>query len=312
MHSLSTRNGTTPYQLTGVIRFVIGKGKYHINPLQRLRDVCTKLFLQLQYSSFFFHRCYEFIDHYSFDREVVGVAMYYFDRYISSQASCDGIRTKDKFQIIAVTSLFLAIKLHSMSEDRLIESRSRALARLLYDHVDPQEIYEMEMEILVLLDWRLNPPTVHQFAINFSQLHPLGERCSTAISYLYESTRYQAEIAVFSPELLATFKSSVIAFAALKNAEEKIAADNPHILTAGMNQYFEALMADPTMTIDSDAVDQCQLVLKRLCPQLPGLDDFSETDTDSDTAVIVIPTDYHVQDGTVRVNTISPPNVADY
>ncbi len=238
--------------------------------------------------------------------------MYYFDRYISSQASCNGVHTKDKFQIIAVTSLFLAIKLHSMSEDRLIESRSRALARLLYDHVDPQEIYDMEMEILVLLDWRLNPPTVHQFAINFSQLHPLGDRCSTTISYLYEATRYQAELAIFSPELLATFKSSVIAFAALKNAEEKIAADNPHILTASTNQSFEALMADPTMTLDPVAVEQCQLVLKKLCPQLPGLDVFSETETESETDVMVIPTDYHVQDGSARVNTISPPNVADY
>ncbi len=238
--------------------------------------------------------------------------MYYFDRYISSQASCDGVHIKDKFQIIAVTSLFLAIKLHSMSEDRLVESRSRALARLLYDHVDPQEIYQMEMEILVLLDWRLNPPTIHQFAINFFQLHPFVDRCPTTITYLYEATRYQAELAVFSPELLATFKSSVIAFAALKNAEEKIAADNPHIITAGMNESFFALMGDPTMTMDPEVVDQCQLALKRLCPQLPGLDFFRETETDSDTEVIVIPTDYHFQDGTTRVNTISPPNVADY
>lgn len=263
-------------------------------------------------SILFFHRCYEFVDHYNFDREVVGVAMYYFDRYISSQASCDGVHTKDKFQIIAVTSLFLAIKLHSMSEDRLIESRSRALARLLYDHVDPQEIYEMEMKILVLLDWRLNPPTVHQFAINFSQLHPLGDCCSTTTSYLYEATRYQAEIAIFSPELLATRRSSVIAYAALKNAEEKIAAENPHILTADMNKSFEALMTDPTMTMDPEAVDRCQLVLKRLCPQLPGLDDFSKTETETDPDVIVFPTDYNVQEDIVLVNAISPPNVADY
>ena len=94
------------------------------------------------------HRCYEFIDHYNFDREVVGVAIYYFDRYTSSQTSCEGVHTKDKFQIIAVTSLFLAIKLHSMSEDHLVQSRPHALARLLYGHVDPQEIYEMEMAIL--------------------------------------------------------------------------------------------------------------------------------------------------------------------
>ena len=273
-------------------------------------SVNGKVFAHETFSLFFMHRCYEFIDHYNFDREVVGVAIYYFDRYTSSQTSCEGVHTKDKFQIIAVTSLFLAIKLHSMSDNCLVESRSQALARLLYDHVDPQEIYEMEMNILVLLDWRLNPPTLHQFAINFSQLHPLGDCCSTTTSYLYEATRYQVELAIFSPELLATFTSSVIAYAALKNAEEKITVDNPHILTPDMNQSFEALMTDPTMTLtlDSTAVARCQLSLKRLCPQLPGLDEFSDTDTDARD----IQPDYYVQEDTPDPASISPLNVAYY
>ena len=230
--------------------------------------------------------------------------MYYFDRYISSRSSCEGVHTKEKFQIIAVTSLFLAIKIHSTSEESLVESRSRALSRLLYDHVDPQEIYEMEMDILVLLDWRLNPPTLHQFAINFSQLHPLGDYCSTTTSYLYEATRYQVELAIFLPELLAAFTSSVIAYAALKNAEEKIAADNPHIITDEMKQSFEALMRDSTMAIDSAAAARCQLSLKMLCPQLPSLDDFSDTDTEADSS------DFSFQEETGHVATISPLNVA--
>eukprot|EP00986_Skeletonema_menzelii_P005909 scaffold2231_cov122-Skeletonema_menzelii.AAC.1 len=252
--------------------------------------------------------CYEFIDHYNFDREVVGVAIYYFDHYISSQSSCESVHTKAKFQIIAVTSLFLAIKIHSTSEECLVESRSRALSRLLYDHVDPQEIYEMEMDILVLLDWRLNPPTLHQFAVNFTQLHPLGDCCSTTTSYLYEATRYQVELAIFSPELLAAFTSSIIAYAALKNAEEKIAADNPHILTDDMQQSFEALMRDPSMTIDSVAAARCQLSLKMLCPQLPGIDDFSFSDTYTDTEADS--TDVYVREENVHISSISPPNVA--
>ena len=231
--------------------------------------------------------------------------MYYFDRYISSRSSCEGLYTTEKFQIIAVTSLFLAIKIHSTSGECLVESRSRALSRLLYDHVDPQEIYAMEMDILVVLDWRLNPPSLHQFAINFAQLHPLGDCCSTTTSYLYEAMRYQVELAIFSPELLAAFTSSVIAYAALKNAEEKIGYDNPHILTDDMKQSFEALMrGHPTMTIDSAAVVRCQLSLKMLCPQLPGLDDFSETDSEADSA------DFSFQEENVPLASISPPNVA--
>lgn len=235
------------------------------------------------------------------------MAINYFDRYISTQTS---FQNKETYQIIAVTSLYLAIKLHSMSEDCLVESRSRALARLVYDHADPQEIYKMEIDILQKLDWRLNPPTLHQFALSFSQLHPLKDcrSMTTYHLYLYEATRYQVELAIFTPVLLTTFTSSVIAYAALKNVEEKIAADNPHIFTDDMKQSFENFMTDPTITIgmDATAVAQCQLSLKRLCPQLPGLDCFG-----SITDARIIPTDYNSQQG-AHDAPISPLNVVDY
>jgi len=236
------------------------------------------------------------------------VAISYFDRYISIQKSREDVHTKDKYQIMAVTSLFLAIKLHSISEDCLIQNRSLAMARLLYGHVDPQEIYEMEMDILEELDWRLNPPTLHMFALNFSQLHPLGDCCSTTTSYLYEATRYQVELAIFIPALLEKFTSSVIVYAALKNTEEKIASENPHILTTDMKEYFEALMEDSSIAIDPTAVSQCQLSLKRLCPQLPSLEYFgSDTDTTSFPS-----SDYNVQEDTPSTTSMSPMNVIDY
>ncbi len=186
------------------------------------------------------------------------------------------------------------------------------MARLLYGHVDPQEIYETEMDILEQLDWRLNPPTLHMFALNFSQLHPLGDCCSTTTSYLYEATRYQVELAIFIPALLERFSSSVIVYAALKNTEEKIASENPHILTTVMKQSFEALMKDSSIAIDPTDVFQCQLSLKRLCPQLPSLEYFG-----SDTDSTVFPSDdYNAQEDskeeTPSVTSISPMNVIDY
>lgn len=278
-------------------------------------DVCfANTLLTLRLSTLFcdhvLRRYYEFVDHYNFDREVVGVAISYFDRYISSQKSCEDVHTKDKYQVIAVTTLFLAIKLHSISEDCLIRNRSLAMARLLYGHVDPQEIYEMEMDILEQLDWRLNPPTLHMFALNFSQLHPLGDCCSTTTSYLYEATRYQVELAIFIPALLERFTSSVIVYAALKNTEEKIASENPHILTTDMKQSFDALMKDSFIAIDPTAVSQCQLSLQRLCPQLPSLEYFG-----SDTDSTVFPSDdYNAQEDSKEEtpSAISPMNVIDY
>ncbi|KAK1739417.1 cyclin family protein [Skeletonema marinoi] len=244
---------------------------------------------------------YEFIDHYNFDREVVGVAISYFDRYISSQKSCkEDVHTKDNHFTLRCDQAPFHVGGSSCPQP------PHALARLLYGHVDPQEIYEMEMAILQQLDWRLNPPTLHMFALNFSQLHPLGDCCSTTTSYLYEATRYQVELAIFIPELLVKFRPSVIVYAALKNTEEKIASENPHILTADMKQSFETLLKDPSIALDPTAVSQCQLSLKRLCPQLPSLEYFG-----SDTDATIFPSD-HDDEGETSVATISPMNVVDY
>ena len=224
------------------------------------------------------------------------MAMYYFDCYISKQTSSasEETHTKDQFQTIAVTSLFLAIKLHSMSEDCLAKNRSNALSRLLCDDVDPKIIYEIERDILYKLDWRLNPPTLHQFALYFSRLHPLRDCCATTTCYLYEATRYQVELAIFSLELLETYSSSVIALAALLNAEEKIAADNPHILNANIEQYFESLLEYPAL-LDTTVIRRCQVSLRRVCPQLPELSDFGDADENANKRVVT-PHDYSAQE----------------
>jgi len=254
------------------------------------------------------YRYYEFIDHYNFDRELVGVALSYFDRYISNHASNEDVHTKDKFQIVAVTCLYLAIKIHSISEACLVESRSRALSRLLYGHVDPRTIYQMEMNVLQTLDWGLNPPTMHQFALNFSKLHPLGDVNSGLASYLYEATRYQVELAVFIPELLERFKPSVVVCAAMENVLEKIAIENPKTsLSTEMTQCIETLfIADQSVTIDPVAVAQCKLTLTRLCPQLPDLDYFGINDTDQ----LDLSASYDMHEYSSAVP--SPKNVIDY
>lgn len=239
--------------------------------------------------------------------------MNYFDRYISSQILCEGVHTKEKYQIVAITALFLAIKVHSMSEECLVESRSQVLSRLIYGQVNPQKIYEMERNILQILDWRLNPPTMHQFALNFSQLHPLGYCCSvTKSSYLYEATRYQVELAVFVPDLLTKFKPSDVVFAAMKNAEERIETDCPGILTNEMKQSFERmLMEDPSIIIDPNAVAQCQLLFKRVCPQLPDLGYFGN-DPDQVSAPgynvhedQVVAHGYNIQENTAPITVFS-------
>ena len=146
-------------------------------------------------------------------------------------------------------------------------------------------------------EWHVNPPTMHQFAFLFFKLHPLHDICFASGNYLYESTRYQVELAVYVPELFVRFKPSVVVCAAMKNAEEYIAANNPCV-----KGYFEKLPAQ--YQEDALAVAQCQQLLKRLCPRLPDLDYFSDNDV-----MVAAPDDSIPM---TRNESNSPTNVADF
>ncbi len=219
--------------------------------------------------------------------------MNYFDRYIASQKSCEDLNTLATHQTVAATALFLAIKLHSTSceicEEDTNSLRGRALSKILYGSPKPQDILDMEMNMLEGLDWYVNPPTLHDFALMFSKLHPISDACNESGSYLYEATRYQVELAIFMPELLANFKSSVIVYAALKNAEEKIYAENPLIFTEDGKPSHNASKLHLSVMVDPTQVIQCQIMLKRVCHQLPDLDYFSDSDrnvSNSPTTVV--------------------------
>eukprot|EP00985_Skeletonema_marinoi_P029056 scaffold26596_cov97-Skeletonema_marinoi.AAC.2 len=210
-----------------------------------------------------------------------------FDRYtlINAVSLDDDENALSTYHTVAVTALFIAIKLHATSceVDDLQELRNRALSKMLYDTPQPKTILDMEMNMLQALEWSVNPPTLHQFAFLFNKFHPSREICTGSESYIYEATRYQVELAIFVPQLLAKFNPSIIALAAMKNAEEKIAAGNPHIhiLTTDMKLSYEALTSRTCVVVDSTAVAQCQMLLKRVCPELPDLEHFHEAVTHS-------------------------------
>jgi hypothetical protein len=81
---------------------------------------------------------YQVIDHFDFSREVVAISVHYLDRYLST-------RTVDKriFQLIAMTTLYLAIKLH----DQGIVSMG-SMIELSRGYFLVKQMEEMELEIL--------------------------------------------------------------------------------------------------------------------------------------------------------------------
>lgn len=211
---------------------------------------------------------YQFVDHYNFDREVVSVALNYFSRYILKQQSSNPL-TPEKLQRAAMTSMFLAIKIHAVCEEGLAEARARALSRLAYGHFDAREILAMELDMLQTLDWRLNPPTMHQFAMGYSQLHPIGSRDANLTDYLYEITRYQMELAIFFPELMMNYKPAVLAYAGMLRAEEEL---DPRLLTTETRERFLSLQ--PILNMDPSHVEEAKAALENLIPQVPDVAQF--------------------------------------
>ena len=241
----------------GAIRSAIGKQPCCVtallNHLLSLTKSCSSLLIL---------RFYELVDHYGFDREVVGIALNYFDRYLSKRSSPENGLAREMYQLIAMSSLFLAIKVHGIAEEEP-SSRNRALSRLCYGHFAAETILATEQDILVTLNWFVNPPTFHQIALAFSQIHPLRNASPSNNSYVYEAARFQCELAVFLPDLLQKYKSSEIVFAAMLNAMEKV---DPAILTEQLKSQFFSLINIPEIGLNESKVAEVKAYMKHAFP----------------------------------------------
>lgn len=93
----------------------------------------------------------------------MSVSTFYLDKYIAEKGDVDEV--DEIFQLVAMTSLYLAIKLHSPRK-----VSARAIASTGNGSFTTWHIEEMELSIMGVLDWHLFPPTSMSFIEN---LHPL-------------------------------------------------------------------------------------------------------------------------------------------
>ena len=78
------------------------------------------------------------VDHFDFSREVVSVSIHYLDRYLATKHV-----NKKMFQLVAMTTLFLAVKLHEPG--KLTMSAMIGLSRGCFL---VEEMKAMELEVL--------------------------------------------------------------------------------------------------------------------------------------------------------------------
>jgi Cyclin, N-terminal domain len=81
---------------------------------------------------------YQVIDHFDFSREVVSVSIHYLDRFLATTPV-----NKKLFQLVAMTALYLAIKIHEPANLTM-----KSMIELSRGYFSPAQMAEMEMAIL--------------------------------------------------------------------------------------------------------------------------------------------------------------------
>lgn len=157
---------------------------------------------------------YQVVDHFDLNREVVGVAMNHLDRYLGSY---EGIVDKNLFQLLAMTCLYIAIKLNEYKHLLIPGSKSSmdTILQLSRGFFTLEEMEKMEYEVLQRLQWYVHPPTSQIFMKHFLFFLSVEE------NELHDLAQFMIELSVMDYYFV-SYRPSEIALAALLNSMEKL------------------------------------------------------------------------------------------
>jgi hypothetical protein len=157
--------------------------------------------------------CYQVVDFCKFRRETVGIGMSYLDRYLCSEKGKKALGDRKEYQLVAMTCLYIAIKLHEP-----LEMETSLLADLSRGCYTEMEFANMEKTILEAVEWRVAGPTPLAFVLHFLALLP--DNLHTGVEEaIWDYARYQTELAIADHSFV-KLKPSVVGMAALLNAME--------------------------------------------------------------------------------------------
>ena len=223
---------------------------------------------------------FEVTDHYDFDREVVSFAFDYLDRSISlayGPASKKKLSKRD-YQLYAVTSLYLAIKVHGeMDSDvdgKRIKLRISAFQELSRGCFMTETIEEKEIEFLAIFQWHINPPTCTRFI--YSYLHLLPEWSAKEfdsprediVCQIFDVAKYLTELSIFVSAFSFDYSPSMISYAAILCAIEYVEKSKsiPHDIKL---QFLLSISeASDDLTPESENIRRLETMLKKLAPKM--------------------------------------------
>lgn len=208
---------------------------------------------------------FEVVDHFGFDRDVASTALDYMDRSVAASFEATGKPvTKREYQLFAVTSLYIAVKLHgevdpeeenesSFNSSSVHESPSgssnqeqvqgsgctrkklkiTAYQELSRGFFTVETIEMMERKVLSLLKWRMNPPTPSQFLLQLLRFLPRWSSnqpthsFATIVTKVYDIARYLTELSCCDASFSFESSPSHVAYASLLCAFEAVRDTTP-------------------------------------------------------------------------------------
>jgi len=172
---------------------------------------------------------FQVVDHFDFNRETVSVSLNYLDRYLSTRPV-----NRKIFQLAAMTSLYIAIKLYEPGMLKL-----SCFVELSRGYFSAEHIIAMEDAILRALHWHVHPPTSLCFIRHFMMLIPENSCSPLVIHEIKELSRFLTELSVCD-YFFTTQKPSSIALAAILIALESVnEARDPLIRHSFMNRVHQ-------------------------------------------------------------------------
>lgn len=152
-------------------------------------------------------------DHFHLGREVVSYAASYIDKFASEDRSI--LTSKEDFTVLAMTALYMAVKVYSTLENAASLSASN-LVLLTEGKFVEEDILRMERRVLNVLQWKLHPPTAVCFLREYVQLLPFD---IIVASNAAELSKFIIEVSVTKYTYI-KYPPSVKAYAALSVALE--------------------------------------------------------------------------------------------
>ena len=226
------------------------------------------------------------------DREVVSIALYYLDKSANHWIdNSPTLITKKEYQLLAVTSLYMAFKVHGETECSQSQRRKLkidAFCELSRKQFDVAMIEETERYILRALNWDVNPPSALKYISTFLSLCPRWEWSThhvphaSVIGGIFDVARYLAELSVCQSDFIFTCNTSTVAFTSILFAMDALQLTMPLPYAVRVN-FLNNVAHSTGFRSGSTDVLRIYEMLKNICPEMVATEGIVRDDPTDDS-----------------------------